>query len=101
MGASILPFLLIFFVFPILSAVFMLTGIEPFMFIDYGGQIAGNILLNPYPPNKISFPIGAGGMQIVVTQFCASVAEGIVIMGSYLVAGLILSILLMKRRQMT
>jgi ABC-type transport system involved in multi-copper enzyme maturation permease subunit len=101
MGASILPFLLIFFVFPIIMAVLMIAGIEPIMFINYGAQIAQNILLKTYPPNRQSFSIGAGGYGITVTEFYATVTEGVIIMGSYLVVGLILSALIMRRRQMT
>lgn len=101
MGASILPFILIFFVFPVIMAVLMIAGIEPIIFINYGSQIMQNILLNPYPPNRLTFTIGAGGMGITVTEFYATVAEGVIIMGSYLAIGLILSALIMRRRQMT
>jgi ABC-type transport system involved in multi-copper enzyme maturation permease subunit len=101
MGASILPFLLIFFVFPVIMAVIMIAGIEPIIFINYGAQIAQNILLNPYPPNRLTLPIGSGGLVITVTEFYATVAEGIIIMGSYMVIGLILSALITRRRQMT
>jgi ABC-type transport system involved in multi-copper enzyme maturation permease subunit len=100
MGASILPFILIFFVFPVIMAVLMIAGIEPLIFINYGSQIAQNILMDPYPPNRLTISIGAGGMGITVTEFYATVAEGIIIMGSYLAIGLILSALLLKRRQM-
>jgi ABC-type transport system involved in multi-copper enzyme maturation permease subunit len=101
MGASILPFLLIFFVFPIIMAVLMIAGYEPFLFINYGAQVAQNILLDTYPPNKLTLRVGAGGFGITVTEFYATVAEGVIIMGSYLVIGLILSALIMRRRQMT
>ena len=100
MGASILPFLLIFFVFPVIMAVLMIAGIEPIIFINYGAQIAQNILLNTYPPNRLAYSIGAGGFGITVTEFYATVAEGVIIMGSYLVIGLVLSALIMSRRQM-
>jgi ABC-2 type transport system permease protein len=100
MGASVLPFLLFYFVFPVISSVIMLGDIEPFIFLNYGAQVIYNILLNPYPPNKISIPFGSGGITIVITEYYAALAEGIVIMVSYLVVSLILSALLVRRRQM-
>jgi ABC-type transport system involved in multi-copper enzyme maturation permease subunit len=100
MGASVLPFLLLFFVFPIISAVAMFGDFEPFVFLNYGAQIISNILLNPYPPNRQSIPLGAAGINMTLTEYSAGIAEGIIIMVSYLVVSLIISAILVRRRQM-
>jgi len=101
MGASVLPFVLLFFVFNILTAVMGLGGVEPFMFLGYAETIISNIFLIPFPPHQMSFPITADSMiAMVVTVFNATVAEGILIMVSYLVMGLVLSAFLIRRRQM-
>jgi ABC-type transport system involved in multi-copper enzyme maturation permease subunit len=78
----------------------MLGDIEPFVFLNYGGNIVYNVLLNPYPPNKISIPFGSGGISITITEYYAGLPEGIIIMLSYLIVSLILSAILIKRRQM-
>lgn len=100
MGASVLPFLLLFFVFPIIGAMAMLGNFEPFIFLNYGAQIISNVLLNPYPSNKISIPFGSGGISITITEYYAGLAEGLIIMVSYLIVSLILSAILIRRRQM-
>lgn len=100
MGASVLPFLLMFFVFPIISAVAMFGNFEPFIFLNYGSQIIFNVLLNPYPPNKMSIPFGSAGISFTLTEYFAGIAEGIIIMVSYLIVSLILSTILIRRRQM-
>jgi ABC-type transport system involved in multi-copper enzyme maturation permease subunit len=101
MGASVLPFLLLFFVFPIITLVIELGGYEPLMFLNYGGGTIVNVLSNPYPPHEFSISASSGGMTITVTQFYAGLAEGIIIMGSYLIVSLVLSAILIRRRQMT
>jgi ABC-2 type transport system permease protein len=100
MGATVLPFLLFYLIFPIISSLIMLGDIEPFVFLNYGGNIVYNVLLNPYPPNKISIPFGSGGISITITEYYAGLPEGIIIMLSYLIVSLILSAILIKRRQM-
>jgi ABC-2 type transport system permease protein len=101
MGASVLPFLLMFFVFPIITAFMELGGVEPFMLLTYSGSIISNIFIIPFPPHTMSIPISVGGtVYMVVTTFYPDVAEGVLIMACYLVAGLILSILFARRRQM-
>jgi ABC-2 type transport system permease protein len=106
MGASVLPFVLLLFVFNIFSSVMSLLGLEPFVSLTYGAGIISNIFFVPFPPNKITYTVsvgitGTGTMTITETIFSASVVEGVLIMVSYLVVGLILSILLIRRRQMT
>ncbi len=100
MGASILPFLLLFFVFPLIGFAMGFGGIEPFMFLNYGGGTIVNTLSNPYPPHSFSISASSGGITLTITQFFAGLAEGIIIMVSYLVVSLILSALLVRRRQM-
>jgi ABC-2 type transport system permease protein len=101
MGASIVPFLTYLFVFAVIQALSMFAGFEPFMILSYGSSILGNILSEPYPEpvQTMSLPL-PGGPPLQFTIYSATVAEGIIIMTSYLVIGLILSALLMKRRQM-
>nr|MDO8100077.1 ABC transporter permease [Candidatus Njordarchaeota archaeon] len=101
MGASVLPFLLMFFVFPIIAGSMELGGVEPFMLLSYSGSIISNIFIIPFPPHKVSIPISVGGtIYMEVTYFYPDVVEGVSIMVCYLVVGLILSILLARRRQM-
>lgn len=98
MGASVLPFILLFFVFSIASLVLMIVGIEPFMLLTYGASIAANILIVPFPTHETPVPVPELGRTL--TAFSATVAEGILIMASYLVVGLIISAFLIRRRQM-
>jgi ABC-2 type transport system permease protein len=101
MGASILPFVLMWFVFGIITAFMELAGVEPFMLLSYAGSIISNIFFIPFPLHKITYHISVGGtVSMDVTTFNCDVAEGILIMVSYLVVGLILSIILTRRRQM-
>jgi ABC-type transport system involved in multi-copper enzyme maturation permease subunit len=101
MGATALPFLLFYFVFPLISGIIMeLGGIEPFIFLNYGADIMYNVLSNPYPPHKISFAISVEGYTLQYTTYYAGLAEGLIIMLSYLIVSLIISALLMRRRQM-
>lgn len=101
MGASIVPFLTYFFLFAIIQALSMFVGFEPFMILSYGSGIVNSILIDPYPAHSgtMLLPI-SGGPPLQFTVYSATVVEGIAIMASYLVAGLILSALLMRRRQM-
>jgi ABC-type transport system involved in multi-copper enzyme maturation permease subunit len=101
MGATALPFLLFYFIFPVISGVLMeLGGIEPFIFLNYGADIMYNVLSNPYPPQKISTVVTVEGISVQYTFFFAQLVEGLIIMLSYLVVSLIISIVLMRRRQM-
>jgi ABC-type transport system involved in multi-copper enzyme maturation permease subunit len=100
MGASILPFLLLFFVFPLISVAIGFGGYEPFMFLNYAGGTIVNVLSNPYPPHEFSISTSSAGITITITQFFASLSEGIIIMSSYLVLSLVLSAILVRRRQM-
>jgi ABC-2 type transport system permease protein len=98
MGASVLPFVLVFFVFSIVTAVMEVVGIEPFMLLSYGSGIIGNVLLVPYPAHETQIPIP--GANMVVTMFSATIAEGVLVIAAYLVVGLIISAFLIRRRQM-
>jgi ABC-2 type transport system permease protein len=105
MGASVLPFVLLLFVFDILASVMELVGLEPFMFLTYGSGIITSIFIVPYPPNKITYTVsvgisGTGTVNITETIFTSAVVEGVLIMVSYLIVGLIVSALLIRRRQM-
>jgi ABC-2 type transport system permease protein len=100
MGASILPFLLLFFVFPLITVGMEFGGYEPFIFLNYGGDTIYNILSNPYPPHEFSVSASSGGITLTITEFSATLAEGIVIMASYLILSLVVSAVLIRRRQM-
>jgi ABC-2 type transport system permease protein len=100
MGASVLPFILLFFGFPIIMAMMMFGGIEPFMFLNYGSDIITDILMNPYPAHQVTYPVGAAGIYLNITTFAPTVEEGIIIILFYLVVSLIVSALLIRRRQM-
>lgn len=100
MGATIVPFLTYLFVFGIIQGLSEFVGFEPFMDLSYGSGIIGNILSDPYPTHMITETLPIVNPPLTITLYSATVAEGIAIMMSYLIIGLIISALLMKRRQM-
>ena len=68
-----------------------LTSLEPWFLLSYGAGIMENILVTPYPLHAIT----ANGHTI----YAATVPEGLLIMIGYFAVGLVVSLLIFKRRE--
>ncbi len=95
--------ILFLFVFTLLDTLIAtLVKIEPWFLINYGAQIIGNVLTSPYPPHQLtSTTTGPGGRTFTVTQFNASVPEGLAIMGIYFIITAIAGLVLFERKEFT
>jgi len=70
-----------------------LTNIEPWFLLNYGAQIIMNIFIVPYPVHMMA-------SQERMTYF-ATVTEGIAIMVGYFIVGLVVSLMIFRRREFT
>ena len=90
--------ILFLFVFTLIqSLVSALVQIEPWFILTYGAQIIGNILMVPYPAHTST--IGAG--RFVLTEYNATVPEGLAIIALYFIITAVLGLLLFERKEFT
>ncbi len=93
--------ILLLFVFNVVDTVAALVaGIEPWFSITYGAGIVSNILTVPYPAAKTVVAAGPGG-RFTISQFNATVPEGLLILGIYFVVMLVLGLVLFERKEFT
>jgi ABC-2 type transport system permease protein len=93
--------ILFLFAFNIVSTfVANFAQIEPWFIITYGAGIIGNILIDPYPQQVSHRSLGPLG-KYQVTEYNATVPEGLIIMAVYFVVTAILGLLLFERKDFT
>jgi ABC-2 type transport system permease protein len=78
-----------------------LVGYEPWFVLTYGAGIIGNILTVPYPDHSIQVTEHFGKRIITVTQFSATVPEGLAIIGLYFIITAVLGLILFERKEFT
>jgi ABC-2 type transport system permease protein len=78
-----------------------LVGYEPWFVLTYGAGIIGNILTVPYPPQSVPITEHFGKRPITITQFSATVPEGLAIIGLYFIITAILGLILFERKEFT
>lgn len=106
-GSTILIFFLFIMILPISDT--MLTNIaeiKPWFSPTFSSGIVTNILTVPYPTDAPSAPPpggggGMGGGPFAFQRYIPQVAESLGVMLTYILAASILSILILKRREMT
>ncbi len=99
---SILVTIILFlFVFTLLQTlVANLVKIEPWFILTYGAQIIGNVLTSPYPGHiETRHPIE--GSPITVTNYNATIPEGLAIIGLYFIITGILGLIIFERKEFT
>ena len=96
MAATLLSFFMFIFILSIVSSVITLAGIEPWFMPNYA---AGSITqaINPQEDTIIQIP----GSPLKVYQFYPKFPVSIVVQATYLIAGLVLSIAIVNRKEMT
>ena len=102
----ILTFFSFFLILPIVDAVGSVAKFKPWFSITFASGIATDVFTIPYPTDK-SFttmtgpqPGGGAGQTLALTQYYPDVRLSLYVMGTYLIVAFILSVLLMRRRQM-
>ena len=102
----ILTFFSFFLILPIVDAVGSVAKFKPWFSITFASGIATNIFTIPYPSDK-SFTTttgpqagGGAGQTLALTQYYPDVRLSLYVMGAYLIVAFILSVMLMRRRQM-
>jgi ABC-2 type transport system permease protein len=80
-----------------------LIPLEPWFLLTYGSGIIGAILENPYPPRETAglnslYSKGIGGVSAVV--YTPTIPEGLLIMGVYFIATLILGLILFEKKEL-
>lgn len=93
--------ILLLFVFNVVDTVSSLVaGVEPWYSITYAAGIVANVLTVPYPAAKTVTPIGPGG-GFSLTQFNATIPEGLLILGVYFVVMAVIGLVLFERKEFT
>lgn len=95
--------LVLWFIFPLISGVLELVGVEPWFLVTYAGDVIDDLAAASYPAHVVSLPVstGASGPSITVTTYTPYVWEGAMIMAAYLVASLVLAWLVYSRKELT
>jgi ABC-2 type transport system permease protein len=77
-----------------------LVGMEPWFVLTYGAGIIGNILSTTFPAHSsvITQTIGRG-RTFTITQFNATVPEGLAIIGLYFIITAVFGLLLFERKE--
>ncbi len=102
----ILTFFTFFLILPIVDAVGSIAKFKPWFSVTFAAGIATYIFDIPYPTDKAftttTAPQAASGASqtLSLTQYYPEVQLSLYIMGAYFIVALILSVLLMRRRQM-
>ncbi len=102
----ILTFFTFFLIFPIIDGVGQVAKFKPWFSVTFASQIATNILQIPYPTDQVftttTGPQAGGGaaQAISLAQYYPDVQLSLIVMGVYFIIALILSVILMRRRQM-
>jgi ABC-2 type transport system permease protein len=78
-----------------------LVQYEPWFVLTYGAGIIGDILSATYPPARVVLPERVGRSTITITQFHATVPEGLAIIGLYFVITTLLGLLFFERKEFT
>lgn len=103
-GTSILTFLLFFLIFPIIDLVLTLAEVKPWFSPTFATGIMSSILISPYPSDVIidipAFFVG-GGENISIANYIPEVNLSIGILLLYMMFGLLFSLVLFMRREMT
>ncbi len=100
-AAIIVTVILLIFIFPFVqSLVANFAHVEPWFDISYGTQIANSVLITPYPPSFQSsvMPL-AHGRSITITQYNATIPEGLIIMIVYFIASVVAGLILFEYKQ--
>ncbi len=102
----ILTFFTFFLILPIVDAVGAVAKFKPYFSITFASGIATYIFDIPYPTDQVftttTGPQAAGGaaQTISLTQYYPDVRLSLIVMGVYFIVAFILSVALMRRRQM-
>jgi ABC-2 type transport system permease protein len=78
-----------------------LVQYEPWFVLTYGAGIIGDILSATYPPARLTLTERVGRGSITVTQFHATVPEGLAIIGLYFIVTAILGLIFFERKEFT
>ncbi len=78
-----------------------LVQFEPWFILTYGAGIIGDMLSSSYPPQQATITQRFGQRSITVTQFHATVPEGLAIIGLYFIITAILGLVLFERKEFT
>lgn len=99
--ASILTFALLFFVLSIVSTVLSVAGVRGDGNLAFASGAISNMLSGPYPsgyPGDTVIPVGPGGQTLTV--YSPAVPTSIAVMVIWAVVGLVLALLIYRRREM-
>ncbi len=91
--------MLLLIVFTLIVNISGLIPLEPWFILNYAAQIVGNILMVPYPPHESVGILAKTDLQ--VTNYSATVPEGLAIIGLYFVITTVLGLLLFERKEFT
>jgi ABC-2 type transport system permease protein len=90
--------ILFLFVFTLIQQLVAgLVQIEPWFILTYGAQIIPNVLMTTYPAHTTTIPIDRGG--VTLTQYNATIPEGLAIIAIYFVVTTIIGLILFERKE--
>jgi ABC-2 type transport system permease protein len=78
-----------------------LVQVEPWFILTYGAGIIGDVLSVSYPAHTATITQNFGQRSITITQFHATVPEGLAIIGLYFIITAILGLVLFERKEFT
>jgi ABC-2 type transport system permease protein len=78
-----------------------LVQVEPWFILTYGAGIIGDVLSVSYPAHTATITQNFGQRSITITQFHATVLEGLAIIGLYFIITAILGLVLFERKEFT
>lgn len=90
--------ILFLFAFTLVQGLASGAHFEPWFIPTYGAQIIGNVLISPYPPHSAAQGLFFGQSSF---GFNATIPEGLLIIGVYLVITTILGLVFFERKEFT
>jgi len=90
-------FMVLVLVFTFIVQLSGLVNVEPWFILNYGAEIIGNILMEPYPPHSTVGILAK--TDLTTTTYYATVPQGIAIIGLYFVITTVLGLLIFERKE--
>jgi ABC-type transport system involved in multi-copper enzyme maturation permease subunit len=96
----VISVLVMWFVFPVMTGILDLVGVEPWFLLTYAGDVVTYLAEKVYPQHVTSLTTSSGGVNVTVTTFVPYVWEAVGIMVGYLLVSLALAWLVYSRKEL-
>jgi ABC-2 type transport system permease protein len=98
-AAIITTVLIMYLAFPTVQSLVGFLRIEPWFLLSYASEIITAAIPSQYPPHQRDIPFQTQDGSFTLTTYIPYLWEGLIIMGSYLLITMLLTLILYQRRE--